>query len=60
MCREAPQVCFDKVYVDLQYDDISLTSTDGSVSLWCVCINVVVFDLSVRLSWYPIWMRWLL
>ena len=28
---------FDSVYVDLQYDDISLTSTAEYVSLWCVC-----------------------
>ena len=34
------------VYVDLQYDEISLTFTAGSVSLCCV------FGLSVRLSWY--------
>ena len=51
---------FDSVYVDLQYDDICLTFTAGSVSLYCVCGLVVVFGLSVRLSWNPIWMRWLL
>ena len=51
---------FDSVYVDLQYDVITLTSTAGSVSLGCVCGNVVVFGLSVRVSWYPMWMRWLL
>ena len=51
---------FYSVYVDLQYDEISLTSTAGSVSLWCVCSNMVVFSLSVRLSWYPMWMQWLL
>ena len=28
---------FDVVYVDLQYDEISLTFTAGSVSLCCVC-----------------------
>ena len=50
----------DSVYVDLQYDEISLTSNAGSVSLWCVCSHVVVFCLSVRLSWYPMLMRWLL
>ena len=33
----APRVCFDSVYVDLQYDEISLTFTAGSVSLCCVC-----------------------
>ena len=45
------------VYVDLQYDKISLTFTAGSVSVGCVCSHVVVFGLSVRLSWYPMWMR---
>ena len=47
------------VYVDLQYE-ISLTSTAGSWSLWCVCSHVVVFCLSVRFSLYPMWIRWLL
>ena len=51
---------FDYVYVDLQYDEISLTFTAGSLSLCCVCGLVVVFGLSVRLSWYPMWMRWLM
>ena len=51
---------FDSVYVDLQYDEISLTFTAGSVFLCCVCSHVVVFGLSARLSWYPMWMRWLL
>ena len=51
---------FDSVYVDLQYYEISLTFTAGSVSLCCVCGLVVVFGLSVRMSWYPMWMRWLL
>ena len=51
---------FDSVYVDLQYNDISLISTSGYVSLWCVCSHVVVFGLSLRLSWYPMWMRWLM
>ena len=50
----------DSVYVDLLYDEIYLASTDGPVSLWCVCSHVVVFSLYVRLSWYPIWMRWFL
>ena len=31
-----------------------------SVSLCCVCSHVVVFGLSVRLSWYSMWMQWLL
>ena len=41
---------FYSVYVDLQYDEISLTFTAGSVSLCCVCGHVVVFGLSVSLS----------
>ena len=49
---EVLEFVFDSVYVDLQYDEISLTST-GYVSLWCVCSHVVIFGLSVRLSWYP-------
>ena len=51
---------FDSMYVDLQYDDISLTFTAASVSMCCVCSHVVVFGMSVRLSWYSMWMRWLL
>ena len=38
---------FGSVYVDLQYDEISLTFTAGSVALCCVCGHVVVFGLSV-------------
>ena len=52
--------CEDSSFVDLQYDETSLTFTAGSVSLCCVCGHVVVFGLSVMLSWYPVWMRWLL
>ena len=48
---------FDSVYVDLKYDEISLTFTAGSVCLCGVCSHVVVLGLSVRLSWYPMWMR---
>ena len=44
---------FDSVYVDLQYDEISLSFTAGSVSLCCVCGQVVVFSLFVSLSWNP-------
>ena len=51
---------FDSVYVDMQHDEISLTFTAGSVCLCGVCIHVVVFGLSVRLSWCSMWMRWLL
>ena len=57
---ELLEFVFDSVYVDLQYDEISLTFTAESVSLCCVCGHVVVFGLSVSLSWYPMWMRWLL
>ena len=50
---------FDPVYVDLQYGTSFLTSTAGYMSLWCVC-HLVVFSMSVRLSLYHMWMRWLL
>ena len=46
------------VYVDLQYDEISLTFTAGPVCLCGVCSPVAVLGLSVRLSWYPmLWVR---
>ena len=51
---------FDSVYIDMQYDEISLSLTVGSVSMCCICTHLVVFGLSVRLSWCPMWMRWLL
>ena len=54
---ELLEFVFDSVYVDLQYDEISLTFTAGSVSLCCVCGHVVVFGQSVCFSWYPMWMR---
>ena len=50
---ELLEFVFDSVYVDLQYNDISLTFTAGSVFLCSVCGLVVVFGLSMRLSWYP-------
>ena len=50
---ELLEFVFYSVYVDLQYDKIYLTFTAGYVSLCCVCSHVVVFCLSVRLSWYP-------
>ena len=34
---ELLELVFDSVYVDLQYDELSLTFTAGSVSLCCVC-----------------------
>ena len=50
----------ESVYVDLQYDEISLTFTTGSACLCGVCSPVVVLGLSVRLSWYPMLWVWLL
>ena len=40
----------ESVYVDLQYDEIFLTFTAGSVCLCGVCNMVVFLGLSVRLS----------
>ena len=57
---EILEFVLDSVYVYLQYDEIYLTFTAGSVCLCGVYSHVIVFGLSVRLSWYPIWMRWLL
>ena len=57
---ELIEFVFDSVYVDLHYEEISFTFTAGYVSLCCVCGHVVVFGLSVSLSWYPMWMKWLL
>ena len=52
------ELVFDSVYVHLQYDEIALTFTAGSVCLCGVCRPVVVLGLSVRLSWYPmLWVR---
>ena len=50
---ELLEFVFESVYVDLQYDEISLTFTAVSVCLCGVCSPVVVLGLSVRLSWYP-------
>ena len=43
----------ESVYVDLQYDEISLTFTAGSVCLCGVSSPVVVLGLFVRFSKYP-------
>ena len=51
------QFVFNFVYVDLKSNEISLTFIIVSVCLYGVCSHVVVLSLSVRLSWYPIWMR---
>ena len=45
------ELVFDSVYVDLLYDEISFTFTAGYVCLCGGCSHVVVFGLSVRLSW---------
>ena len=37
---ELLEFVFDSIYVDLQYDKISLTFTAKSVSLCCVCSHV--------------------
>ena len=57
MCVVNKQFVCNSVHVDLRNDKISLTSTDGSVCLYGVCSHLVVLGLSVRLSWYPVWMR---
>ena len=55
---ELLEFVFESVYVDLQYDEISLSFTSGYVCLCGVCSPVVVLGLSVRLSWYPmVWVR---
>ena len=43
----------ESVYVDLQYDEISLTFTAGSVCFCGVSSPVIVLGLFVRLSYYP-------
>ena len=57
---ELHEFVFQCVYVDLQYDEISLTFTAGSVCLCGVFNPVVVLGLSVRLSCYPMLWVWLL
>ena len=57
---ELPEFVFESVYVDLQYDEIFLTFTAGSVCLSGICSPVVVLGLSVMLSWYPMLWMWLL
>ena len=44
---ELLEFVFESVYVDLQYDEIYLTYTAGSVSLWCICSHMAVVGLSV-------------
>ena len=47
---ELLQFISESVYVDLQYDEISLTFTAGSMCLYGVSRFVVVLGLFVRLS----------
>ena len=49
---ELLEFVFYSVYVELQYDEISLTFTAGYVCLCGVCSPVVVLGLSVRLTWW--------
>ena len=60
MCVVNKHFEFLEFVFDSVYDKISPTFTAGCVSLCCVCGLVVVFGLSVRLSWYSLWMLWLL
>ena len=48
---ELLEFVFNYIYVDLKYNEISLTFTAGSV---CLFGHVVVHGLSVRLSRYHI------
>ena len=57
---ELLEFVFYSVYVDLQYDGISFTFTTVAECLCGVCSPVVVLGLSVRLSWYLMWIRWLM
>ena len=56
---ELIEFVFNSVYVDLKYNEISLTFTAGSVCLCGVGSHVVIIGLSVRLCRYHMWMRWL-
>ena len=47
---ELLEFVYESVYVDLHYDEISLTFTAGSVCLYGVSSHVVVFGLFVMLS----------
>ena len=50
---------FDSVYVDLQYDVNRILSL-LLLGMCGLCSNVVVFGLSLGLSWYHMWMRWMM
>ena len=53
---ELLEFVLDSVYVDLKYNDISLTFTTGPVCL-CGVSHVVVIGLYVRLSQHPMWVQ---
>ena len=55
---EQPEFVCESVNVDLQYDEIYLNFTAGSVCLCGLCSPVVGLGMSVRWSWYPmLWVR---
>ena len=55
---ELLEFVIEYVYVDLQYDEIFLIFSAGSVCLCGVSSPVVVIGLSVRLLWYTmLWVR---
>ena len=45
----------NSVYVNIQYNEISLTFNPGSVCLRGGCSHVVVLGLPMILCWYPVW-----
>ena len=55
---ELLEFVFDSVYVDLQYNQISLAFTAGYVCLCGLCSHVIVLGLFVKLS-LSMWMQWL-
>ena len=57
---ELLEFVFESAHVDLQYDELSLTFTAGSVCLYGVCSPGVVLGLSGRLLWVRLLRsRWL-
>ena len=54
---ELLEIVFNFIYVHLEYNEINIAFTAGSMCLCGVCSLVVVFSVSVWLSWYPMWMR---
>ena len=56
---ELLEFVFNSVYVDLKYNEFSITFIAVSMCLCGLCSHVVVLALSVRLFRYPMWVRWL-